>query len=664
MRTLYLFILLVFSFLFMMAPQTNAASRTALVIGNSAYKASPLKNPVNDAKDMEQILKDYGFDVTLLLDASYREMKTAVRTFGKKLRNRLGTGLFYYAGHGVQFEGRNYLLPINAEVGTESEIEFESIDASRVLGQMEDANNDLNIVILDACRNNPFSGSFRSVSRGLAKMDAPTGSIVAYATAPGELAADGEGRNGLYTKYLIHFIQKPGLKIEEIFKSVRVAVVAETANKQVPWESSSLIGTFYFDPQKSKLAKAEPKSGTNRVADNSEELLFWQSIKDSKNPRKFKAYLEQYPNGIFAKIAEINVDEYTEKPEKESVLASVSTPEVNIEPKQTEARKKEPEVKKPTIEKGAVTVKKETTEKPVSEKTASIKTVDEPAGIIARDGQYVKYKSGVVLDTESGLEWYAGPDEHTEAFAARSWVKNLKISGGGWRMPKMAELENLYSFGLGHMNMTPLLNISGHYVWATMTDGFNFKVGMAGTQYRWVQSCRVIAIRKAEKSAIQGEALTIQKTFSEKPAPQKTAAAETVDPVDKKAGINSENELYVKYPNGVVYDKKRDLEWYTDPKRSFLASSARSWVQKLSIGGGGWGLVSEKMVKELCQDDPALATLIKTLFGDKDVSMVWVDPENKEAFINTFIVRVKDCYISFPHTGEYFNHAIAVRNKK
>jgi len=223
----------------------HGAKRTALVIGNGMYQTAPLKNPVNDAVDMANVLTSRGFEVTVKINADMRAMKSAVRAFGKQLRTGRGVGLFYYAGHGFQLAGRNYLVPIGSEIQTESEAEFEAFDAGRILGQMADAGNDLNIVILDACRNNPFARSFRSSVTGLARMDAPKGSIIAYATSPGNLAADGDGRNGLYTKHLIRNIQEPALTVEQVFKNVRMAVAAETASKQIPWESSSLMGDFY-----------------------------------------------------------------------------------------------------------------------------------------------------------------------------------------------------------------------------------------------------------------------------------------------------------------------------------------------------------------------------------------------------------------------------------
>jgi len=155
-------------------------------------------------------------------------------------------GLFYYAGHGVQVGGNNYLVPVKAVIQSESDVKYGCLDAGLVLGKMEDAGNGLNLIILDACRNNPFARSFRSAEQGLAKMDAPTGSLIAYATSPGKTAADGDGKNGLYTQHLLKNIATPGLSVEELFKRVRQGVAGDSAKKQVPWEASSLIGQFSF----------------------------------------------------------------------------------------------------------------------------------------------------------------------------------------------------------------------------------------------------------------------------------------------------------------------------------------------------------------------------------------------------------------------------------
>jgi len=180
--------------------------RVALVIGNAAYPTSSLKNPVNDARAMAQALRELGFEVLARENVSQKDMRRAVIEFGDRLRNG-GVGLFYYAGHGLQVAGRNYMVPVDATIKSESEVEVESVDVASVLARMETARNRLNIVVLDACRDNPFGRSFRSAARGLAAIDAPSGTLIAYATAPGKLARDGEGANGLYTAELLRAIR-------------------------------------------------------------------------------------------------------------------------------------------------------------------------------------------------------------------------------------------------------------------------------------------------------------------------------------------------------------------------------------------------------------------------------------------------------------------------
>jgi len=259
----------------------DTGGRYALVIGNSAYSQKALKNPANDARDVAQALERLGFDVQLKTDVSLRVMEDAIRDFGVKLK-RGGVGIFYYAGHGVQVQGVNYLVPIGARLSSESDARYECVDAGRVLGKMEDAGNELNIVILDACRNNPFARSFRSVDQGLARMDAPTGSLVAYATAPNSVASDGRGQNGLYTKYLLENINTPGVPIEEVFKRVRIGVMNETGKKQVPWESSSIAGYFY-------LAGGQPQGAAAQVA---RQLSTAQTAQQQRlQDEKLKAYI-------------------------------------------------------------------------------------------------------------------------------------------------------------------------------------------------------------------------------------------------------------------------------------------------------------------------------------------------------------------------------------
>lgn len=231
--------------------------RIALVIGNSDYHVQPLRNPANDADLMADSLSKTGFDVYLAKNLSKEEMQKAIIEFGNTLLgSRSGSatgrsfdstvGLFYYAGHGIQVEGKNYLVPIGAQIRSERYVGLEAFDLACVLAEFDRAGNRLNIVILDACRDNPFAGSSRSLTKGLAYVNAPHGTLIAYATAPGRTAADGEGSHGVYTQALAKQINIPGLQIEDVFKLTRLEVMNRTNKEQMPWETSSLVGHFYF----------------------------------------------------------------------------------------------------------------------------------------------------------------------------------------------------------------------------------------------------------------------------------------------------------------------------------------------------------------------------------------------------------------------------------
>ena len=243
--------------------------RVALVIGNGSYESAPLRNPVNDARAITKVLTNLGFTVTEKENLDQKEMKREIQAFGQRLIKG-GVGLFYYAGHGMQVNGRNYLIPVGAHIEHEKHVEYEGVDAGSVLSEMEFARNRLNIVILDACRDNPFARSFRSGVQGLASLNAPTGTLIGYATAPGSVANDGPGENGIYTGEIIKAIQNPGLRIEDVFKQVRSAVRETTQGKQIPWESSSLEGDFYFKfPVQSEPQQVVATAAVERAIDPS-----------------------------------------------------------------------------------------------------------------------------------------------------------------------------------------------------------------------------------------------------------------------------------------------------------------------------------------------------------------------------------------------------------
>ena len=297
----------------------NSNQRVALVIGNAAYKEAPLTNPVNDARAIGQALQESGFTVILRENTDQRGMLSALREFGDKLRGG-GTGLFYYAGHGMQIKGRNYLIPIGANVDREDEVAYSAVDAQAVLDKMESAGNAANIMILDACRNNPFVRASRSGQGGLAQMEAPVGTLVAFATSPGAVASDGAGANGLYTQHLLTAMRQNGSKVEDVFKQVRANVRRDSQGKQVPWESTSLEGDFYFKGGASASAAA-PVDAAAAL-----ETGLWDAVKNSTVPIELRVYLNRYPTGRFAAVAQSRLAQLAPTGGAVAASASVAKP--------------------------------------------------------------------------------------------------------------------------------------------------------------------------------------------------------------------------------------------------------------------------------------------------------------------------------------------------
>jgi uncharacterized protein (TIGR02145 family) len=262
--------------------------RIALVIGNGNYIGSTLANPENDARSMNEVLNRLGFVVSAYENLNAVQMKKAIDEFGAKLKGK-NVGLFYYAGHGIQAKGYNYLIPVDAQLQTEEQVEYDCVRADRVLSLMETSGTRVNVIILDACRNNPFERSWtRSpAGKGLAYMGAPKGTLIAYATSPGTTASDGTGKNGLYTSAILESIQIPGINIIQMFQNVRNIVSQKSGNKQIPWESTSLTGDFFFNP--AGVANAEIQNNSKKEllkvtsADESLDLLI-----DSRDNRQYK----------------------------------------------------------------------------------------------------------------------------------------------------------------------------------------------------------------------------------------------------------------------------------------------------------------------------------------------------------------------------------------
>lgn len=307
--------------MFLMHPVV-AQERIALVVGNGAYTSvSPLANPVSDARLISATLAALDFDVRLHTDATQAELKVAISQFGRDLRaaGPETVGLFYYAGHGVQSFGTNYFLPVDAAPLDAADLDLVALEASSVLRQMASARNRTNIVILDACRNNPFETVPSLNDNGLAEMKAPTGTYLAYATAPGSVSFDGVGGNSPFTAALATAMQVEGLPIEKVFKDVRVSVLKTTKGAQTPWDTSSLTGDFVF------------KAGVKLTAEQVAEKQLWQSVAASGDPVQIILFMRTYPGGLFENEARhllsdiVRSELLSEEPEK--VDTAVAAPQ-------------------------------------------------------------------------------------------------------------------------------------------------------------------------------------------------------------------------------------------------------------------------------------------------------------------------------------------------
>ncbi|MFN6999919.1 MAG: caspase domain-containing protein [Elioraea tepidiphila] len=298
------------------------AQRVALVIGNGAYvEAPPLANPANDATDIHAALTRLGFDSELVVDADRIGLERAIRRFGDRAVGAEAAMLFY-AGHAVEVAGRNHLIPVSASIRSDRDLPFETVDVDAVMTQLEGRARVI-LLFLDACRDNPFrlrlaaQGGRGIAGTGLAAVRGPVGTLVAFSTAPGTVAQDGTGRNSPFTAALLRHIETEGLEVRPMLGRVRQTVREATGGAQIPWENASLEGEFYFrpaaprppsvaalspQPQAPQPAPAAPPS-----ADPATERLFWESIRDSRNPEEFEAYLRRYPHGVFTDLARTRI---------------------------------------------------------------------------------------------------------------------------------------------------------------------------------------------------------------------------------------------------------------------------------------------------------------------------------------------------------------------
>ncbi|MGI9463121.1 MAG: caspase family protein, partial [Aestuariivirgaceae bacterium] len=336
----------------------SAAERVALIIGNSAYQsAAELKNPRNDAEALANMLTGFGFLVLKGIDVDQFNFKTLVRAYTREIKDAK-LALFFYAGHGLQVGRRNFLLPVDAELKDEADLDFETIEMNFIIQQMERKKR-TNIILMDACRNNPFAANLArnmgtrstSIGRGLAAVDTGVGTFVGFATQPGNVALDGESINSPFTKAIIKHLAEPGLDIGVLMRRVREEVIAETDGKQVPWSNSSLVGDSVVLNQTPRQIAVEPKtsptpadganaagssinsSNNGGTASIALELSYWNTIKSTNNPALLRSYLTQYPDGTFSGLAKAMIEslekttlappakKQVKEPEKQKVAA-------------------------------------------------------------------------------------------------------------------------------------------------------------------------------------------------------------------------------------------------------------------------------------------------------------------------------------------------------
>lgn len=380
--------------------------RVALVIGNSSYANSPLKNPVNDAKDITAKLRGLGFEVIERNNLTTRQIGGTLQEFRSKLAPG-AVALVFYAGHGLQIKGDNYLPAVDADINSEYDVPNQSISMKQIMDVLDESKSRLNLVFLDACRNNPYARSFRSSDRGLARVNAPSGTLISYATKPGSVAADGTGRNGLYTSKLLAQMDT-NVEIEKALKRVVTEVKTASKGKQEPWMEGSIEGEFCFGGCGAIGAYPNhpiPATAPSSALDS--EVEAWSIAKETTDVEVVRDFLSAYPKGKYALPARLKLKELENK------VKVAMAPRPQTEPK---------------------------------------KTVVPVEGLkFERNGFRFYNNEDVVVDTRTGLMWarngnIAGKKMNWND--AMAWVKTLEIGGyRDWRLPTKEELDSFAKLG-------------------------------------------------------------------------------------------------------------------------------------------------------------------------------------------------------------------------
>ncbi|MGA1486789.1 MAG: caspase family protein, partial [bacterium] len=588
-------------------PSIPGGPKQALVIGNSAYThTSPLKNPVNDAKSIGNTLQQLGFEVTTLLDVNQRQMEQALRRFGSRLRDQNGVGLFYYAGHGMQVSGENYLLPVDINPSTETDVRYDAIPVGKLLGQMDAAGNGMNIVILDACRNNPFARSFRSESRGLAQVIAPTGSFISYATAPGDVAADGDGDNGLFTAKLLTHMRTPGLKLEEVFKRVRADVQRESNDKQVPWDSSSVTGDFFFVPPVEEVVVSAPTEQPSTEAsklDIAERA--WSMIEQSENPEIFRAFIEKFPDTPQRQLAELKL----------MLLPSdVDSSEPEISSSEQVSPTNPPNLKNAL---------------PNSNKVAT--ETNSSINLASGENERYRWTPVIVEDKQTKRIWQRQDNGERTFEWAKSYCEGLRVGGDtNWRLPEIGELRELLGASDSRSDGTSELFNElrrGSYWSGTLLSNarvrfqnpWDDKGGITArygkdSKYTLCVSNTTISAPNISSTTNLYASKSSEKTDLRNPQKEKKI---TLNPV------SGANERY-RWTPVIVEDKQKKLIWQRQDNGERTFEWAKSYCEGLRVGGDmNWRLPEIGELRELLGESDNRSDGTSELFNELRRGSYW-----------------------------------------
>lgn len=467
------------------AGEVLAETRIALVIGNGNYNASPLSNPVNDAKLVAATLEKLNFKVTMQVNVDQKTFKRLIRDFGKLLKhNRDAIGLFYYSGHGMQVEGRNYMIPVGANILDETDVSIDGVSVDDVLTRMKVAHNTMNFIILDACRDNPFEKSFKSESQGLGRMDAPKGSLIAFAAEPHRVALQGSGKYSIFTEALAQKIMEKGLPVEQVFKNVRIVVDQKTNGKQLPVTENRLLGNFVFNQGVTRLAlptvtkrKKPPSAFTWRIpvapekkAKESLSSKWLQTEPKKETTKPLSLDWVKRAQDLKAKESPSSRWLQTEPDKKTSGLSSLKRPSLTLE-KQI-----------PFISQQRVQV-----------------------------GKFIKIGLSVILDTSTNLMWAAydnGAD--ISWYAAQEYARNYTAGGyTDWRVPTLRELQTVCNTSRVRDTIfkNKLITTTGRLEWTSESSENKYSNGVAchlDIGDRWAypktssSNMRVLPVRNAK----------------------------------------------------------------------------------------------------------------------------------------------------------------------